>query len=177
MSRTDGMPTRDGVEHHFVDVRGARLHVAELGDPDGPPVLLLHGWPQHWWSWRELIGPLARRHRVICPDIRGMGWSDVPRGGYGVRRRAISTAVPSVVGESVGVVPTIPVAAPHPARGAGPASCARSRPFSRNSGAGPSRRTSGASAATRPRSAAAAAASGPGSGEEQTTLTSCANGG
>jgi pimeloyl-ACP methyl ester carboxylesterase len=42
----------------------------------------VHGWPQHWWEWRELIGPLAERYRVICPDIRGMGWSDAPRTGY-----------------------------------------------------------------------------------------------
>jgi pimeloyl-ACP methyl ester carboxylesterase len=78
------MPHADGVEHHFVTVDGIRLHVAEAGE--GEPVVLLHGWPQHWWSWRELIGPLSERYRVICPDIRGMGWSDLPRTGYSLRR-------------------------------------------------------------------------------------------
>jgi hypothetical protein len=45
--RRRAIPELDGVEHHFIDVRGARLHVAELGDPAAAPVLLLHGWPQH----------------------------------------------------------------------------------------------------------------------------------
>ena len=76
------MPTLDGVEHHFVDVRGARLHVAELGDPAAPPVLLLHGWPQHWWSWRLLMPLLADRHRVLAMDLRGFGWSEPTPRGY-----------------------------------------------------------------------------------------------
>ena len=74
------IPQVPGVEHRFVDVRGARFHVAEAGD--GPPVVLLHGWPQHWWSWREVIGPLAERYRVICPDIRGLGWSAGAEGSF-----------------------------------------------------------------------------------------------
>jgi pimeloyl-ACP methyl ester carboxylesterase len=53
------MPHVAGVEHRFVDVRGAHFHVAEAGD--GPPLVLLHGWPQHWWSWREVIAPLSER--------------------------------------------------------------------------------------------------------------------
>jgi len=76
------MPTLEGVEHHFVDVRGARLHVAEMGDPAGPPVLLVHGWPQHWWSWRLLMPLLAGEHRVLAMDLRGFGWSEATRGGY-----------------------------------------------------------------------------------------------
>src|SRR5436309_12500133 len=81
---TDCMyPEVDGVEHINPVVGGLRVHSAVAGD--GPPLVLLHGWPQHWWSWRELIGPLAERFRVICPDIRGMGWTDAPRGGYNLR--------------------------------------------------------------------------------------------
>ncbi len=76
------MPALDGVEHHFADVRGARLHVAEMGDPAGPPVLLLHGWPQHWWSWRELMPLLADRYRVLAMDLRGFGWSEATPRGY-----------------------------------------------------------------------------------------------
>jgi pimeloyl-ACP methyl ester carboxylesterase len=79
-----GMPHVGGVEHGFHEIGGLRVHVAQAGD--GPPLVLLHGWPQHWWSWRHLIGPLAERYRVICPDIRGMGWSAVPRGGYGLKQ-------------------------------------------------------------------------------------------
>jgi pimeloyl-ACP methyl ester carboxylesterase len=74
------MPQLDGVEHRFVSAGGLRMHVATAGE--GPPLLLLHGWPQHWWMWRDLIGPLAESRRVICPDLRGFGWTDAPPGGY-----------------------------------------------------------------------------------------------
>ncbi len=74
------LPELPGVTHRHVTVGGVRLHVAEAGE--GPPVVLQHGWPQHWWVWRRLIGPLAAEHRVICPDLRGFGWSDAPPGRY-----------------------------------------------------------------------------------------------
>jgi pimeloyl-ACP methyl ester carboxylesterase len=77
---TAPLPELPGVEHHYADVRGVRLHYAEAGS--GPPLVLQHGWPQHWWSWRELIAPLAETHRVICPDLRGLGWSEGSRSGY-----------------------------------------------------------------------------------------------
>jgi len=75
-----GLPMVPGVEHRFVDVNGLRMHVAEAGE--GEPVVLLHGWPQHWYEWRHLIGPLAEHYRVICPDLRGLGWTDAPARGY-----------------------------------------------------------------------------------------------
>lgn len=76
-------PPCDGVEHEFVDAGGVRLHVATAGPADGPPVVLLHGWPQHWWLWHAVIPALAADgRRVIAPDLRGFGWSDVPDGGY-----------------------------------------------------------------------------------------------
>ncbi|HYP48916.1 MAG TPA: alpha/beta hydrolase [Thermoleophilaceae bacterium] len=74
------MPELPGVQHHFFDLRGLRMHVAEAGA--GDPVLLLHGWPQNWWMWRGVIPRLAESHRVICPDLRGFGWSDAPPGRY-----------------------------------------------------------------------------------------------
>jgi pimeloyl-ACP methyl ester carboxylesterase len=58
------------------------MHLAEAGDPGAEAVVLLHGWPQHWYAWRKLIGPLAERYRVICPDLRGFGWTDAPPGSY-----------------------------------------------------------------------------------------------
>lgn len=73
-------PALEGVEHRFVDVDGLRVHVAEAGA--GEPLVLLHGWPQHWWAWRALIPKLAERYRVICPDLRGHGWTDAPGSGY-----------------------------------------------------------------------------------------------
>ena len=71
-------PEIDGVTHRYVDLPGVRMHVAEAGG--GPPILLLHGWPQHWWIWRKVIPALAENHRVICPDLRGFGWSEAPAG-------------------------------------------------------------------------------------------------
>ena len=77
---TDEFPRVPGVEHRYVDAAGLRMHVAEAGE--GEPVLALHGWPQHWYVWREVIPRLAPHARVIAPDLRGFGWSDVPAGGY-----------------------------------------------------------------------------------------------
>lgn len=78
------MPEIDGVavEHSLVDAGGLRMHVATAGDLAAEPVVLLHGWPQHWYAWRRLIGPLAERYRVICPDLRGFGWTAAPAGRY-----------------------------------------------------------------------------------------------
>lgn len=70
----------DGVRHRFVPTGDVTLHVAEAGA--GPAMLLLHGWPQHWWCWRRMIPSLACEHRVIVPDLRGFGWSDAPPGDY-----------------------------------------------------------------------------------------------
>ncbi len=58
------------------------MHVALAGSDDAPPLLLVHGWPQHWWEWRHVIPTLAERFRVIAPDLRGFGWSEAPSGGY-----------------------------------------------------------------------------------------------
>jgi pimeloyl-ACP methyl ester carboxylesterase len=73
------LPSLPDVQHRFVDLQGLRVHVAEAGM--GPAVLLLHGFPQHWWEWRQVIPRLAERHHVICPDLRGMGWTAVPTDG------------------------------------------------------------------------------------------------
>jgi pimeloyl-ACP methyl ester carboxylesterase len=61
-------------------VGDVRLHVAEAGA--GRPLITLHGWPQHWWSWRHLIPAFAQCYRVLVPYLRGFGWSDAPSGDY-----------------------------------------------------------------------------------------------
>jgi pimeloyl-ACP methyl ester carboxylesterase len=76
------MPEVEGVEHVFHDLpTGVRIHVAAAGPPGAPPVLAQHGWPQHWWMWRGVIPLLAGEFRVVCPDLRGFGWSGWPAGG------------------------------------------------------------------------------------------------
>ena len=78
------LPHLDGVTHSYVELPGFRAHVAEAGKSGGEPIVLLHGWPQHWWCWRHVIPPLADAgYRVIAPDLRGHGWSDAPEDGYG----------------------------------------------------------------------------------------------
>lgn len=74
------LPPATGVSHRRVGLRSVGLHVAEAGD--GSPLVLLHGWPQHWWAWRHLIPRMADTYRVIVPDLRGRGWSDAPPGEY-----------------------------------------------------------------------------------------------
>ncbi len=74
------MPEAPGFEHLMVERPGLRTHVAVVGE--GDPVVLLHGFPQHWWQWRDVAPVLAAHgHRVVCPDLRGAGWTeaDEPR--------------------------------------------------------------------------------------------------
>jgi pimeloyl-ACP methyl ester carboxylesterase len=78
------IPQLEGIEHRFVEANGARIHVAEAGrsGSDAPPVLLLHGWPQHWYMWRRVIEALRSERRLLAPDLRGFGWSGTPSGGF-----------------------------------------------------------------------------------------------
>lgn len=76
------MPHVDGVDHQYITAGALRMHVALAGPQDAPPLVLLHGWPQHWYLWRDVIPAVADRYRVIAPDLRGFGWSDAPPGGY-----------------------------------------------------------------------------------------------
>lgn len=73
--------TLPGVTHRHVLADGLQFHLAEAG-ADGPPILLLHGYPQHWYAWRHVITELASDHRVYALDLRGAGLSDAPRRGY-----------------------------------------------------------------------------------------------
>jgi pimeloyl-ACP methyl ester carboxylesterase len=77
------IPEIAGIRHSEVDAAGLRMHVVEAGPPDGDPVLVLHGWPQHWYQWRHQIPALAGAgYRVIVPDLRGFGQSEAPHRGY-----------------------------------------------------------------------------------------------
>ena len=60
----------------FVDIGEVSLHVVTGGE--GPPLLLVHGWPQNWYAWRLVMPALARDFTIVAPDQRGIGLSDKP---------------------------------------------------------------------------------------------------
>lgn len=66
--------------HHYADLSEVRMHYVTAGE--GYPVVLLHGWPQTWYEWRHIIDKLAPHYRVIAPDLRGLGDTSCPAGGY-----------------------------------------------------------------------------------------------
>jgi pimeloyl-ACP methyl ester carboxylesterase len=69
------------IEHHRARVNGLLIHYVEAGA--GDPVVLLHGFAQSWREWRrDVIPALAKRYRVVAPDMRGFGDSDKPVSGY-----------------------------------------------------------------------------------------------
>jgi pimeloyl-ACP methyl ester carboxylesterase len=66
----------------FVDIGDLRLHAVIGGE--GPPLLLVHGWPETWYAWRMVMPTLAKDFEVIAVDQRGIGLSDKPRDGYDI---------------------------------------------------------------------------------------------
>jgi pimeloyl-ACP methyl ester carboxylesterase len=74
----------------YVDSGDVRLHAVIGGH--GPPLLLLHGWPETWYAWRMLMPALAGDFEVIVPDHRGVGLSDKPKDGYDVGTLAADMA-------------------------------------------------------------------------------------
>lgn len=75
------LPSVPGFRHRFVDAPGLRTHVAIAGE--GEPLVMLHGLPQHWWQWRAIGAALSRRYQVVCPDLRGFGWTRAESPGMG----------------------------------------------------------------------------------------------
>jgi len=65
------------ISHRFIETNGIRMHLAEAGS--GPTVLLCHGFPECWYSWRHQLEALAAAgYRAIAPDMRGYGQTDKP---------------------------------------------------------------------------------------------------
>jgi len=69
------------VEHHYLHVNGVRFHVTRAGRGK-KLLLLLHGFPEFWWSWRHQIAALADRYTVVAPDLRGYNETEKPSWGY-----------------------------------------------------------------------------------------------
>lgn len=68
------------ITHRTVEANGIQIHVATAGN--GPPLLLLHGFPHTWLVWREVMEALAATHQVIAPDLRGLGATTRAADGY-----------------------------------------------------------------------------------------------
>lgn len=79
VSGAPNLPTgfTDTFTSRYIDTAGLRQHTVIGGD--GPPLLLVHGWPQNWYAWRLVMPALAGDFEVIAPDQRGIGLSDKPR--------------------------------------------------------------------------------------------------
>ena len=63
------------LDHLLLDRSWGRQHVVIAGPAGAEVIVLLHGWPQHWFAWRHVIADLATTHRVVAIDLRGLGWS------------------------------------------------------------------------------------------------------
>jgi pimeloyl-ACP methyl ester carboxylesterase len=70
------LPYVEDVKHTYIKISTAKLHIAEAGK--GKPLLLLHGWPQHWYVWRKIVPELSKKYHLIMPDLPGFGWSGMP---------------------------------------------------------------------------------------------------
>ncbi|MCY1142876.1 alpha/beta hydrolase [Actinoplanes sp. Pm04-4] len=106
-----------------VELDGLGLHVVTGGE--GPPLLLVGGWPQTWYAWREVMPALARRHTVVAVDSRGAGLSDKPDEGYDAGTLAADLVALmaalghdrfDVVGHDIGTWTAYALAADHPER-------------------------------------------------------------
>jgi pimeloyl-ACP methyl ester carboxylesterase len=113
----------DTFTSRYIDAGEVRLHAVIGGD--GPPVLLVHGWPESWYAWRHVMPALARDFTVVAVDQRGMGLSEKPHGGYDPATQAndlvalmdgLGLGRFAVVGHDTGFTIGYALAADHPDR-------------------------------------------------------------
>src|SRR5215212_12200 len=113
----------DTFTSRYVNAGGLRQHAVIGGD--GPPLLLVHGWPENWYAWRLLMPELARDFEVIAVDQRGMGLTEKPAGGYDTGTLADDLVALmdalghqrfAVVGHDTGMPIAYALAADHPDR-------------------------------------------------------------
>lgn len=89
------------LEHAHLDTNGIRLHVVQAGPAQGPLAILLHGFPEFWYSWRRQIPHLAAAgFRVWAPDQRGYNLSDKPKGRRAFRVEELAADVIGLVQQS-----------------------------------------------------------------------------
>ena len=68
----------DLIEEHFIETNGIKLHTIIVGS--GEPIILLHGFPEFWYGWKNIILGLKSKFKLIVPDMRGYNLSDKPEG-------------------------------------------------------------------------------------------------
>ncbi|WHT22902.1 alpha/beta hydrolase [Crossiella sp. CA-258035] len=110
-----------GFRSAHAEVNGTRLHYVIGGS--GSPLVLLPGWPQTWWEFHKIMPALAKRHTVIAVDLRGMGGSGKPAGGYDKKTMArdiheligkLGHQRADVAGHDIGAMVAQSLAAHHP---------------------------------------------------------------
>jgi pimeloyl-ACP methyl ester carboxylesterase len=110
-----------GFRSEYAEVNGMKLHYVEGGE-GRRTVVLIPGWPQTWYAWRKVMPELAKTYHVVAVDIRGMGDSSRPDGGYDTETAAsdisalmsrLGVSRYSVVGHDVGMWIALPLAARH----------------------------------------------------------------
>ena len=115
-------PSVPGISHATVEVGGTSLHVASAG-VGGSPVLLVHGFPETWWTFSRLMPLLAERHRVVAVDLRGSGDSGPAAPDHDSRTAAqdlhelvdaLGTGPVHLVGQDVSGAAVVRFAATHP---------------------------------------------------------------
>ena len=113
----------DTFTSRYVNAGGLRQHAVIGGE--GPPLLLVHGWPETWYAWRLVMPALARDFEVIAVDQRGIGLSDKPAGGYDTETVAADLVALmgalgherfAVAGHDTGFAISYALAADHPDR-------------------------------------------------------------
>lgn len=122
MSRTAKRASLPEVTHHRMAIDGTELHYVEAGT-DGPPVLLVHGFPETWWAFHKVIPALAETHRVFAIDVRGFGDSAAADGEDDSARsaadlheliRRLDLGPVHLVGQDVSGTATVRLALAHP---------------------------------------------------------------
>src|SRR5450432_1970986 len=111
-----------GISHHHAKVNGTQLHYVSAGTT-GSPVLLVHGFPETWWTFRKLLPLLAENHRVFAVDLRGFGDSDNGPGTYDSKTSAedlhllieeLSVGPVHLTGQDISGATVFRLAATHP---------------------------------------------------------------
>ena len=83
------------VEHGYADSHGVEIHYASLGN--GPLVVMIHGFPDYWYTWHHQMEALAQDYQVVAMDLRGYNLSDKPKGVENYTMRLLVGDVQAVI--------------------------------------------------------------------------------